>query len=265
MNKSAIPFLVLLLSLSVFLMCSPTDAGGGPTGDGGGAGDSGDSGDGNVVITFEDENLEQAVREEISKPTGDIHVSDVSEITCLNANDRGITSLGGIEHLTSLEELYFYRNKIVDISSLSGLTNLTILDLYKNQVKDISSLSGLTKVSVLNVAYNEISSVSSLSGLTNLTELYLFKNKITDVGSLSGLTNLRILDLYSNQVAHISCLNALTKLTKLDITFNGMVINFEESVETAAGKNAKAIKDHVDHGCNVIYNDGNAVTGSPSL
>ena len=52
-----------------------------------------------------DSNLEAAVREAISKPTGDILPSDVRELTELDASRRDIVSLEGIENLIHLNQL----------------------------------------------------------------------------------------------------------------------------------------------------------------
>ena len=50
---------------------------------------------------FPDPNLEAAIRDEIGKPTGNIYQSDLVGITDLNARDRGITDLTGLEYKTA--------------------------------------------------------------------------------------------------------------------------------------------------------------------
>jgi len=77
-----------------------------------------------IVIEFEDPGLEQAIRENISKPEGPLYLSNVIGITELSAGGRGIISLEGIQHLQNLEKLYFPNNQVTDISALSNLTNL---------------------------------------------------------------------------------------------------------------------------------------------
>jgi Leucine-rich repeat (LRR) protein len=47
-----------------------------------------------------------------------------------------ITSLEGLEKLTSLKILYLNGNSIQDISILKELTSLEMIDLSKNKVKD---------------------------------------------------------------------------------------------------------------------------------
>jgi len=55
--------------------------------------------EGPETINFSDENLKNAIREVIGKPSGNILNSDVSDIYKLNINNKGITSLEGVEHL----------------------------------------------------------------------------------------------------------------------------------------------------------------------
>ncbi len=120
-------------------------------------------------VYFADANLKAAVESAlgISDPTP----TDMLSLTNLNANDRGIVDLTGIEHATNLTYLWLYYNQISDISALSGLTNLTILYLFSNQISNISALSGLTNLTDLGLSNNQISDISALSGLTNLTNL----------------------------------------------------------------------------------------------
>ena len=101
------------------------------------------------IVTFQDPNLEAVIRESISKPEGDILLSDVSELKVLTASSKDIVSLSGIENLTSLTNLGLDINHITDISPLSTLTSLTELRLNVNQISDISPLSNLTSLTIL--------------------------------------------------------------------------------------------------------------------
>ena len=78
-----------------------------------------------VVVNFPDPGLEAAIREAIGKPTGDIHDTDLVGLTDLNADNRGIVNLEGIQYCVDLTELSLNSNQISDIAPLAGLTNLT--------------------------------------------------------------------------------------------------------------------------------------------
>jgi Leucine-rich repeat (LRR) protein len=169
---------------------------------------------------FPDPNLEAAIREAIGKPTGDIYPSDLVGLTSLDASERSIANLTGLEYCGSLTYLDLYHNQITDISPLAGLTNLTKIYLWSNQISDISPLAGLTHLTYLHLAENQITDISPLAGLTNLTQLYIWDNHISNISLLEGLTNLTWLNLSWNQITDISPLEGLTNLTFLSLDGN---------------------------------------------
>jgi Leucine-rich repeat (LRR) protein len=134
----------------------------------------------NQVITFADENLENLIREEIEKPTGDILKSDVKEITILDCHEMKIEDISGIENLTNLDELILENNEITNIEPLKNLTRLTRLYLNRNKISDIEPLTNLTKLNHLVLRHNEITNIEPLKNLTKLKGLYLNHNPITD-------------------------------------------------------------------------------------
>ena len=172
------------------------------------------------AVNFPDPNLQAAIRQAIGKPTGDIYQSDLAGLTALNASERGIANLSGLEHCSGLTYLNLFFNQIGDISPLSGLTSLTFLNLWDNQISDISPLSGLISLTWLDLAGNRISDISPLSGLTNLTWLGLDASNTTDLSPLSSLTSLTELSLSSNGISDISPLSGLTSLTTLYLENN---------------------------------------------
>jgi len=172
------------------------------------------------VVTFPDAKLDAAIREAIGKHTGDIYQSDLEELTSLNASDKSIFYLTGLEYCINLTMLDLSYNEISNISALSSLTNLTMLDLSYNEISDISALSSLTNLTTLALDYNGIPNIWPLSSLTNLTTLYLYANRISNISPLSSLTNLTTLDLYGNSISDISPLSSLTNLTTLDLRCN---------------------------------------------
>jgi Leucine-rich repeat (LRR) protein len=176
--------------------------------------------DANDVVAFADANLEDAIRDAIVKPTGDIHSSDLLGLTSLDARERNIVDLTGLEHATSLTKLNLNLNQISDISHLANLTSLTELDLSANQISDISHLTSLTNLTRLSLTSNEVSDVSHLASLTNLASLFLGGNQISDISHLGNLANLTRLDLDYNQIGDISPLTNLTSLASLDLSNN---------------------------------------------
>ena len=136
--------------------------------------------------------LREAVREKLSIPADTpLNPAYVQlHLTGLQAINKGIVDLTGLEHATDLQFLALPRNKIHDLSPLSGLIGLVFLDLGGNQISDISPLSGLVNLEVLRLEDNQITDVSPLAGLVNLKELVLSVNPISDISPLVGLENL---------------------------------------------------------------------------
>ncbi len=152
-----------------------------------------------AIATFEDPNLERAIREWSGVDArNDLTCGRVSGFEGIGLADYGITSLVGIQNLTSLGSLELGNNLITDISPLRGLTSLEYLQLYNNSITDITALSGLTHLRDLTLYNNSITDISALSGLTSLTSLQLYNNSITNISALSGLTSLTWLDLSNN-------------------------------------------------------------------
>jgi parallel beta-helix repeat protein len=173
------------------------------------------------VVTFPDPNLEAAIREAIGKPAGDIWQSDLSSLTSLDANCRGITDLTGLEHCTNLMGLYLGGNQINDIRPLANLIDLTTLDLLGNQISNITPLTSLVNLIHLGLGTNnQINDIEPLANLVNLTSLSLNINQVGDISPLANLTNLTLLYLHDNQIGDIEPLANLTSLEILDLSFN---------------------------------------------
>ncbi|WP_099355418.1 leucine-rich repeat domain-containing protein [Fredinandcohnia onubensis] len=128
-------------------------------------------------VQFVDSALEEAVRETLHIKSRAIVESDMSILPSLDAMNRGITDLTGLEYATNLEELHLDSNAITNIEPLKGLTNLAYLSLYENKVKDISALENLN-IEFLNLGSNEITDISSLLTLENLGFVLIMKNPL---------------------------------------------------------------------------------------
>ncbi len=188
------------------------------------------------VIVFNDDVLEDFVREAIEKPEGDIFVSDALAVTELDfqiynpePDRRTIHNLDALQYFTNLTYLGLGSavtneadpNAAVDLSALSGLTKLESLQIGGVVLDDVSALSALTKLKSLTIwGDGLLSDISPLANLTNLEALTLCDNLVTDVSPLSGLMKLGYLDLENNQIVDVSPLASLTGLTRLFLAEN---------------------------------------------
>ena len=175
-----------------------------------------------LVVSFDDPGLEAAVRDAVDKPAGPLYDCDVEPLTFLNARNRGISDLTGIDQLIGLQTLNLYKNDIVDITPLAGLTGLQSLHLSANAIVDITPLVGLTGLQSLGLSANDIVDITPLVGLTGLQTLELYWNGITEIGALASLVNLRVLKLTENAFTTIDALTALIGLETLSLAGNAI-------------------------------------------
>ena len=127
-----------------------------------------------VALVFADSAMQAAV-EAAAAESG-----DAAGLVALNAKDRGIADLGGIEQLTRLEALDLYGNEIRDLTPLSGLRRLRYLDLGSNRVEEVSPLESLKGLQVLLLADNAVMEVSALAGLDSLQSVDLTGNPLSE-------------------------------------------------------------------------------------
>ena len=200
------------------------------------------------VVTIPDAGLAAAVREALELTSDTVLTTfTILDLRVLNARERRITDLTGLEHAHNLEELNLYKNNISDISPLAGLTRLTELNLKINNISDVSPLAGLTRLIHLDLGGNTISDVSALSSLTQLTELWLSQNSISDVSPLAGLTRLTELVLGSNNISDVSPLAGLTQLKVLYLDRNEI-----SDVSPLVGLNLTGTRQYI--GLRLAYN-----------
>lgn len=176
-----------------------------------------------AVVTFADENLALAIYSELSlSPLVPLTCGRLLDITDLNAADRGIVRLQGLENLTNLTTLWIRANEIMDIGPLAGLTRLTSLNLADNAISDLRPLSGLTDLTFLAVNQNGvITDVTPLRSLTKLSgTLWIGENAITDLSPLAGLAGLTAINAWDNAITDVSGLAGLTGLTALRLHIN---------------------------------------------
>ncbi len=102
-------------------------------------------------IMFADENLRAAVLGELGFWSGHmITAMDMESIRSLNAKNKGIQRLDGLEHAVNLETLLLDSNQINDLTPLGALIELVDLSLKNNRVFDLSGLEILASIGNLD-------------------------------------------------------------------------------------------------------------------
>jgi len=185
---------------------------------------------GAVVVEIPDANLEIVLRSALAKPIGAITDEELRSLTSLEATNKGITDLTGLEYCINLTNLNLEGNAINDIKTLAGLTSLSRLNLNNNRINDIDPLSNLTEIknltleqnhiTDLNLGANQIRDITPLSSLNNLSSLGLYVNQISDISLLAEFTKLSSLNLGDNQISDINVLSKINNLRHLNIGDN---------------------------------------------
>lgn len=172
------------------------------------------------VVVFPDSIMERNIRETIGLPNGDIHASDLQDLTDFIATEQGITDLTGIEYCIKLTFLHISGNEISDLTPLQNLTTLWAISIADNSVSDLTPLAGLTNLGQLALGYNPVSDISPLTNLIHLDWLRLNSTQVTDYSPIYGLDSLRELDIANNGLTDISFTSNLTQVKVLNISGN---------------------------------------------
>ena len=171
-----------------------------------------------TVVHIPDPNLRAAIAESLGKsPNAPITVEEMERLGRLDARDKGIRDLTGLQFATNLSRLYLDDNQISDISPLAGLINLKDLGFPDNNVSDLSPIAGLSNLEWLYCARNNASDLSAFMGLTNLEYVSFSSNNVSDLSSFAGLMNLKRIRSWGNPLSDLSPFVGLPKLESINI------------------------------------------------
>ena len=165
------------------------------------------------TVNIRDTNLREAIAETLGKaPNARVTVDEMQRLTHLDANNREIKDLTGLESATNIEELRLNHNLIADISPLAGLIRLRVIELENNAISDISALKGLINLQGVHIPHNLISDLSPLKGLINLRWINIGHNGVRNWSPLAGLIKLDWITMSDNPPADLSPLVGLISL-----------------------------------------------------
>ena len=168
-----------------------------------------------TVVHIPDSNLRTAIAEALGKNSNaSITVGEMEGLSRLEARNRDIRDLTGLQFATNLRRLVFSENQISDISPIASLTELHELFLTLPLVSDISPLKTLESLARLGLYNTPISDISPLEDLRSLTHLTLTDTLVSDISALKDLKNLTHLWLYGSPI-NLSPIAGLTNLEHL--------------------------------------------------
>ena len=171
---------------------------------------------------FPDEAFRNYVSANFDDGDGILSDTEISAVTAINVNGKGIKSLKGIEYFTALTKLDCYENQITSLD-LSSCTRLAYLDCCQNKLTnlEIKQCTGLT---YLECDENDITSLD-LSGLSALAELNCC-NCLIESLDISGCVGLKDLNCGYNYIETLDLSDCTTlesigcgdnELTDLDV------------------------------------------------
>ena len=165
--------------------------------------------------------------------------NDLGSLESLDASDRGVEDLTGLEGAARLEGLFLDRNRITDISPLAALGSLRVLTLAHNRVQDWSPLAGMNSLRLLALDGNSLCELPPLP--SSLYRLYLSNNCLSDIGPLANLW-LWELDVSRNAITSLAPLANARYLEYLHVHDNRVAdissLHFESLREIHMANNA---------------------------
>ena len=164
---------------------------------------------------------------------------DFDNLDSLDASDRGVVDLTGLEEAAYLQHLLLDRNKITDISPIAG-SRLRTLTLAHNKVEDWTPLAGMVYLDFLALDGNSLGELPALP--SGLSYLYLADNSISDIADLAAMWSLLELDVSGNAITSLEALSGKTALLYLHANDNEVAdfspLSFERLQELHIRNNA---------------------------
>lgn len=152
-----------------------------------------------------------------------------NELYHLNLGDNAITSLSGIERLTTLNVLLVQRNNISDLSPLSDLTRLHLLNISWNPgITSIEPLGQGMQKTLVNLDMAGLAvDLTPVGGMENLDHLRIGddwnSHRISlDLAPLSGLTHLKYLHIFGAKLDNVEAISSMSGLICIDLPNCGL-------------------------------------------
>ena len=142
------------------------------------------------------------------------------ELTQLNLNNCGLSSIADLSGAPNLKVLTLSNNTVRNMDALTTISTLEELNLENNAVTGLQALASLTNLTKLNLSHNSVSDLSPLASCTNLTWLHAGNNAISTITTVDQLPGLAYLNLSYNSISEVEILKNCSALTELYISNN---------------------------------------------
>lgn len=175
---------------------------------------------GKTVDFAGDTALENQVRLKLTKPEGDIAVSDLPKIKSINLSQVKINQLDPCiyPHFTGVKDLFLGQGKLDDLGPIAGLHNIESLRASLNRVVDLKPLATLTKMDRLDLGHTRVVDLSPLANMAALTDLQIDDTQVSDLTPLANCKKLERLSIQRTNVKDLTPLKGLDHLKFLYVT-----------------------------------------------
>lgn len=180
-------------------------------------------------VTFEDQFPDAVLAQKVATACGaavtdDITPTHIANLTSLDAQNAGITSLEGIGLFTNLTSLVAYGNSLTSLpEEIGNLVNLNYFTYDNNAITALpESIGNLTDLTYMDGHNNQIAALpDSFYNLSSLQSVSFENNKLTTLGNVAGLTSLMVADFSGNMLTEVPlAFNDLEELAYLDVRDN---------------------------------------------
>ena len=162
---------------------------------------------------------DEALRDAVAEALREASAEGLGGLKVLDARDRGIRSLSGLEGAVNLRELDLGFNPLEDAGALAKLPSLVSLNL-DGATANLAALEPLPNLKRLSLRTNGLHDLSPLTLLPGLVEVDVGDNRIEDLWALARLPGLEVLRADRNRIAHLRPLGFLRRLAVLDLRRN---------------------------------------------
>ncbi|WP_226670850.1 leucine-rich repeat domain-containing protein [Metabacillus litoralis] len=183
------------------------------------------------VVTIPDLALKRAIKGALKLTSDEISTTDMERLTNLNASDRNIKDLTGLETAINLTKLELSGNEVESAKQLEKLTKLEYLDLSYYKGTELQFLTTLSNLKTLIISDTIVKNIEPISNLSLLETLDISFGQVTELSALTSLSNLKELNIsYLEELTSISPLQQLTNLTTL-VIFGDMYVSLKAEVD----------------------------------
>ena len=146
---------------------------------------------------------------------------DASQLT--SSKRPPVRNLQGLEMATNLTSLNLNGNGLTSLTLPAGLVNLKTLNLTRNSLRELTLPTDLTRLETLYLTWNDLSELTLPKGMTNLKTLSIRDNPLKKLRLPADLTSLNTLSLMNNNLASLILPGGMPHLRRLYL--NGNPIN----------------------------------------